>query len=520
MPILDVCAEPDDTTLVQAPPARLGMAALDALPAWIGRPGFDPRALRPGILHLGCGAFHRAHQALITQQAIHAECGRWPPRLPAWGIVAASLRRPGTLQALRRQDGLYSVIGRGGDLTTVDVVGTVRATVFVPDDAANLMACFCNPSIHIVTLTITSGGYCMDAKTGCLDGHHPDVLHDLRTGTHRTAISLLVRGLHMRRAMGLRPPVVLSCDNVPRNGKVLRQACIDYAALRSDGLAQWVARQVQFPCTMVDRIVPTAPPGDDAEALRHLGVADGAAVRAEPFLQWVIEHFDGPRPLWEAAGAEFVPDVGPWEASKLRLLNGGHLLVAYLGLLAGYDTVQAAMDDPVLANLVLRFMIDEQMPTLPPSDHDIRAYSAQLLARWRNPAIGHRLDRVGRDGAGKLPGRLLAPLMDNLRDGRPVPCTLLAIAAWMRCAIGLAPRQSGNAQAPEPCLAPALRAVARSGGHDPAVIVNAFLDLSGVFDDTLRRDAEVRAALTRAMTALHRGGIRRAMAACLSGGSQ
>jgi fructuronate reductase len=503
------------------PPAgRLNLERLDMLPRWVGRPAFDVRALRPGILHLGCGAFHRAHQALMTQRAIQAECGRWPPRPPAWGIVAASLHRPGTLQALRRQDGLYSVVAKGADLTTIDVVGTVRDMVFVPDDTATLLGYFGDPAIHIVTLTITPAGYCMNAKTGCLDVHHPDIDHDLRHGTHRTAISLLVRGLEMRRAMGLKPPVVLSCDNVPHNGGVLRQACIDYASLHSDGLAQWLARHVQFPCTMVDRIVPSAPPGDDPDVTRHLGLADGASVCAEPFLQWVIERFDGPRPLWEAAGAEFVRDVGPWEASKLRLLNGGHLLVAYLGLLAGYDTVQTAMADPLLANLVLRFMIEEQMPTLPPSDHDIRAYAAQLLARWRNPAIAHRLDRVGRDGAGKLPGRLIASLLDNLRDGRPAPCTLLAIAAWMRCAAGLLPPQRSNTLAPEPSLTPALQAVAVPGGDEPASIVSAFLDLSDVFDDRLRRNAEVRAALVRAMTVIQRSGIRGAMASCLSGGSQ
>jgi fructuronate reductase len=541
MPILDLLAdsaESGDTAVMPPQPGhptrhaysaqpahsgrfgRLGVDTLAALPAWVGRPAFDVRTLRPGILHLGCGAFHRAHQALMTQRAIQAECGRWPPRPAAWGIVASSLRRPGTLQALRRQDGLYSVMACGADLTTIDVVGTVCDTVFAPDDTATLLRYFGDRAIHIVTLTITSSGYCMDPNTGRLDGDHPDIHHDLRTGAHRTAISLLVRGLNVRRAMGLRPPVVLSCDNVQHNGRVLRQACIDYAALQSDGLAEWVARHVQFPCSMVDRIVPSAPPGDDPEVIRHLGMADGASVRAEPFLQWVIERFDGPRPLWEAAGAEFVADVGPWEASKLRLLNGGHLLVAYLGLLAGYDTVQTAMEDPLLADLALRFMIDEQMPTLPPSDHDIRAYAGQLVARWRNPAIGHRLDRVGRDGTGKMSGRLLASLRDNLRDGRPAPCTLLAIAAWMRCATGLLPPGSGNLLAPEPCLAPVLRAVAVSGGHEPAAIVNAFLDRSGVFDDTLRRDANLRAALIRAMTGLHRGGIHRAMATCLSGGWQ
>ncbi|ARP85330.1 mannitol dehydrogenase family protein [Bordetella genomosp. 9] len=520
MPTADVLPDADDRALAPSAPTRLCLDTLSALPSAIARPNFDVRRLRPGILHLGCGAFHRAHQALMTQHAIHAECPRpgMPP--PAWGIVAASLRRRGTLQSLRRQDGLYSVIARGADATAVDVVGTVRATLYGPEDMAALLAWLGDPALRIVTLTITPAGYCTSAKTGRLDEQHPDIAQDLRDGSHRTAISLLVRGLALRRAMGLAPPVVLSCDNVPRNGGLLRQACIDYAALRSDAMAQWLARQVQFPCTMVDRIVPAATAGDDPDAVRRLGMADGASVCAEPFLQWVIERFDGPRPMWEAAGAEFVQDVSPWEASKLRLLNGGHLLVAYLGLLAGYDTVQRAMADPLLARLALRFMLEEQMPTLPPSNHDIRAYAGQLIARWRNPAIAHRLDRVGRDSAAKLPGRLVASLRDNLRDGRAAPCTLLAIAAWMRCAAGLVPARSGSALAPEPGLAVAARTAAASGAAQPKTIVDAFLDLSGVFDDTLRMNTALRAALVDAMTRLQHGGVRGAMARCLAEGSQ
>lgn len=516
MRTLDVVPDCRDIPAAAPLPRRLALPTMDALPSWIGRPAFDVRQLRPGILHLGCGAFHRAHQALMTQHAIEAESRPGPL---GWGIVAASLHRPDTVQALRRQDGLYSVVARGADMTTIDIVGTIRDTLFVPDDRARLLACFGNAAIRIVTLTITPAGYCTDAA-GRLDPGHPDICRDLRDGGCRTAIALLVRGLALRRAMGLSPPAVLSCDNVPHNGALLRQACIDYAALADDGLAQWLAGHVQFPCTMVDRIVPSPRLGDDADVTRLLGMADCASVCAEPFLQWVIERFDGPRPLWESAGAEFVADVGPWEASKLRLLNGGHLVVAYLGLLAGYDTVQRAAADPVLADLALRFMIEEQMPTLPPSDHDIRAYAAQLLARWRNPALAHRLDRVGRDGAGKLPGRLIASLLDNLRDGRPAPCTMLAIAAWMRCAAGLLPPQPGSGLPPEDSLATTLRAVGQAHAASPATIVDAFLDRSGVFQESVRRNAEVRAGLVDAMTALHHLGVHKAMGSCLAGEMQ
>ncbi|MDB5929517.1 MAG: hypothetical protein JWR60_1224 [Polaromonas sp.] len=503
-----------------APPLRLSRAQLDAVPRGVHRPRFDPAALRPGILHLGCGSFHRAHQAFLTQQAIEAEhsaaaSGQRHARPPAWGIVAASLMTPGTVQALAPQDGLYTVLERGPGEVRASIVGSLSRLVFVPDEPLALGQTFADPALRIVTLTITASGYFQDPLTGRLDAQHASVQQDLRLAQPATAIGVLVEGLRQRRARGFPAPVVLSCDNLPSNGQRLRQACIDFAALRDDRLAAWIAGQVQFPSTMVDRIVPVTTAQDREQAARTLGLVDAAPVSAELFSQWVIEHFEGERPRWDAVGAQYVPDVGPWESSKLRLLNGGHLAIACLGLLAGCATVADAMALPGFSAYALRFMLDEQKPTLPPSDHDIHAYARQLLARWRSRGIAHQLERVARDASTKLDSRLLASLRDNRQAGRPAPCTVLAIAAWMRCAACL--NDAGEPIELTDPLHETLRRAAAGTQANPARMVDAFLGIKAVFGEDLPGNDSLRRSLTRAVSLLQQRGARGAVMACVAG---
>ena len=497
------------------PPVRLGRAALAALPRDVKVPLYDVDALRTGILHLGCGAFHRAHQALLTQRAIEAEMSGDRTATPApWGIVAASLRSPTVARALQRQDGLYTVLERGPERTRAEVVGTIRRTIFAPQAAPVLDQAFTSHEVRIVTLTVTSAGYCVDPSSGRLEAGCSEIQHDLRADVPRSAIGLLAKGLGQRRVSGGPPPVVLSCDNMLANGRVLQQACVDYASLHDDGLAAWIDSEVQFPATMVDRIVPTSTDADRQFALRTLGLKDDAPVSAEPFSQWVIERFDGPRPRWDAAGAEYVGDVAPWEASKLRLLNGGHLAVAYLGLLARVSTVHEALGEDGFHDFALRFMIAEQKPTLPASDHDIDAYAHQLLDRWCNHGIVHQLQRVGRDGSGKLPTRLLASLKDNLVAGRPAPCTLLAVAAWMLCATE--DDENGDVMI-EDEHGDLLRSMRVAAGDNAERWVDAALLSTPVFGPQLAGDAGVRAALARSINALQGLGPIGAMKACLDG---
>jgi fructuronate reductase len=343
-------------------PLRLSVERLDCIADGVQRPAFNPASLRPGILHLGCGSFHRAHQAFLTQRAIEAEHraghGGDGSTADGWGIVAASLVTPHAVRALAEQDGLYTVLERGPDETHASVIGVICGTIYGPDDPTLLQQVFADPAIRIVTATITGAGFCADVATGRLDARLPVVQDDLRRRRPRTAIGILVDGLQQRRARGAAPPVVISCDNLPANGRVLRQVCIDFAALQDDRLADWIARHVQFPGTMVDRIVTAATSRDLERAASALGLVDAMPVCAEPFYQWVIEQFEGPRPRWDAAGAEYVADVTAWEASKLRLLNGGHLAMACLGRLAGCATVADAMEVPGFNAFALRFMLE------------------------------------------------------------------------------------------------------------------------------------------------------------------
>lgn len=494
LPVFESLVHSDTPDLPLTPPPRLCRQTLAALPRDVAAPGFDVAALRPGILHFGCGAFHRAHQAVFTQRALQAGDRARPE---PWGIAAASLRQPGTRDALRLQDGLYTVLERGPTGLQAEVVGTVREVLYAPQDAAALMAYFRDPSIRIVTLTVTSAAYCTDAVTGRLCDGHPEIVQDLGCGLPRSVLGILVAGLAEVRRTGRRPPVVMSCDNLAGNGRVLRQAAMDYAALTDDRLAAWIGSTVQFPCSMVDRIVPVATEEDRADAAVALGLQDTAAVSAEPFRQWVIEEFDGSRPRWEAAGVEFVPDVGPWEASKLRLLNGTHLAIACLGALSGFRTVAEFMADPVCAGYALRFMLREQLPTMPPSNHDITAYAHQLLWRWRNPGIAHQLSRIGRNGSEKLQTRLLASLCDNFHAGRQAPCTILAVAAWLCCVTGRAPMEDP--------LDARLRCIGATAAGNASQLTALALEIDDIFGVELPRCDAFRTRLTRAVGALLNG---------------
>jgi fructuronate reductase len=487
---------------------RLSRETLRQMPPAVRRPRFDPALLRPGILHLGCGSFHRAHQAMLTQEAIEAESNSRTP--PAWGIVGASLQTPTIVEALDRQDGLYTVLERGPNGTSATVVASLCRRIFGPRQRELLRRTIADPTIRIVTLTVTPTGYFRDPITGRLDGSDPLIVADLQMGHRRTAIGVLVQAFSDRRAAGVPAPVILSCDNLASNGRVLRQMCLDFAALHDDGLASWIAQSVQFASTMVDRIVPTPTQDDRTCAEAITGLSDGAALSAEPFRQWVIEAFDGPRPRWEAAGAQFVSNVRPWEESKLRLLNGGHLALTFFGLLAGCTTVAETMALPGCASVIRRLMCEEQKPTLPPSDHDIDAYADQLIERWKNPAIAHCLLRVGRDASGKLPTRLLAPLQENRLAGRPTPLSVLALAAWMRCAVGV--DDSCRPLALSDPMGERLRVLSIEAGPGVGSLVDHLLAVEEIFGPEVRADQNLRQELCVAVKTLCERGARAVLA--------
>jgi fructuronate reductase len=485
--------------------ARLSTATLAGLPRSVARPRYDRAAVAPGIVHLGLGAFHRAHQALATE-AVLEDGAR------DWGIVAASLRSPATRDALAPQDGLYSVATREDDRQALRVVGALCDLHVAPEDPAALLRAMSDPRIRIVSLTVTEKGYCHDPASGTLDEAHPDIRHDLAAPhAPRSAPGFLVEALRRRREAGIAPLTVLCCDNLQANGATVRRVAARLGALRGNGLGEWIAQEVAFPNTMVDRIVPATTAEDRATIAAALGCEDAWPVVGEGFSQWVIEdHFPTGRPPWELGGATFTADVAPFELMKLRMLNGAHSALAYLGYLAGHETVADAANDAVFA-AYLQGLWAEIMPTVPaPHGVDLPEHAARLLARFRNRALRHRTWQIAMDGSQKLPPRLLATLRARLAAERPIPHLALAIAGWIRYARGI-----GEDGAPidvrDPLAGP-LRSALETAGEEPSRLVSAALGFEAIFGRDLPGSPALRAALEDALARLRGLGARGAAA--------
>lgn len=482
----------------------LALATLARLPADVATPGYDPRAIGVGIVHLGLGAFHRAHQAVYTDAVL--------ARDPRWGICGVSLKTPRATEGLAAQDGLYTVLWKGEGATRAQAIGALREVRFAGADRAATVARMADRDIHVVSLTVTEKGYCHDPATGTLDFAHPDIVADLaHPQAPVSAVGTLVAAIAARRASHGAPLTIVCCDNLPRNGHTLRGLVQAFAAARDAALPAWIDDHVAFPDTMVDRIVPATTPDDVAEAARLLGVDDAAPVAAEPFGQWVIEdRFAGPRPPWDMAGAQWARDVGVYETMKLRLLNGSHSAIAYLGFLLGHTTVWQAADDPLVARYVERMMADEIVPTLEaPPGVDLHAYCRALVARFRNRALPHRTQQIAMDGSQKLPQRLLGTIRDRRAAGASYARLALAVAAWIRYASGR--DEAGAPIAVADPMAATFARLASAHAADPAGLANAFVDLAPVFGD-LVRDAAFRRAVVDDVAALDRDGTRATLA--------
>lgn len=477
----------------------LSNAALDALPASVTRPDYDRGSMRTGIVHLGIGAFHRAHQAVYTDAVLAGgDLG--------WGIVGASLRSADTRDALAPQDGLYTVAARDGGGEQLRVIGSSTSLLVAPEDPDALLAALSNPDVKIVSLTVTEKGYCHLPASGELDEAHADIRHDLASPRKpRSAVGFIVEAIARRRAAGVQPFTLLSCDNLPANGRTLKRVVSRFATLRNADLGRFVAGEIACPSTMVDRIVPATTDADRIAVAAVLGVSDAWPIMTEPFSQWVIEDdFPAGRPEWEMAGATFVAGVDAYELMKLRLLNGSHSTLAYLGYLAGHETVSDAIAAPGFATLVRSMMDDEVTPTLPRLPGiDLDGYKADLLARFRNPALRHRTWQIAMDGSQKLPQRLLGTIRDRIAAGAPFARLALGVAAWIRYAGG-ADEKGGRIDVRDP-LAEAMRERAQ-GCTSPAELTAAFLKLEQVFGTDLPANPGFVAAVEAALTGLLRDG--------------
>ena len=475
-----------------------------SLPPHVQLPQYDRQQLRSRIVHFGFGAFHRAHQALLTNRVLNAKGGDW-------GICEISLFSGDVLMSqLREQDHLFTVLEKGADGNQPIVIGAVHECLNAKlDSLAAIIEKFCEPQVAIVSLTITEKGYCIDPATGKLDTQNARILHDLENPTEpHSAPGILVEALHRRRERGLTPFTVLSCDNIPDNGHVVKNAVLGMAEKRSPELAKWIETHVSFPGTMVDRIVPAATEVSLAEITQELGVEDPCAISCETFIQWVIEdNFVAGRPEWEIAGVQMVQDVLPWEQMKLRMLNGSHSFLAYLGYLAGFAHVSDCMQDDAFREAARRLMLDEQAPTLRITDVDLTAYADSLIDRFANPALQHRTWQIAMDGSQKLPQRMLEGVRVHLQRESAWPLLALGIAGWMRYVSGV--DDAGNAIDVRDPLSEKIRAIVETSSEKGRV--KALLALSEIFGSDLPQHAQFVDAITDAYQRIVERGARQAV---------
>jgi mannitol 2-dehydrogenase len=442
-------------------------------------PTYDRSALRPSVVHIGPGNFHRAHQAVYFDDLARSGVSR------QWGVTNVSLRSPRAKDLLSVQDGLYTVVQRG-DHQTARVVGSIGGYHYAPQESNAVRTALADPQTRIVSLTITGNGYYLDPRTGEFDADHPDVRSDLAAPKSArcfaTAWAYLTEALDIRRRAGIAPFTVLCCDNIPDNTPTARTALVSFATLRDPNLARWIERHVAFPSTMVDRITPQTSDEDYEFVERAFGVADKFPVVTEPHCQWIIEDsFCHGRPPLEEVGAEFVADVSDYKLVKTRLLNATHLALGCLGTLAGYQHTSEAMSDPVIFGYAEQLMRDEIQPLLPAAHPmNTRAYRNTLLTRLCNPRIPDQLSRLARRGSEKMPSFVLPSLQEAIRQGRPHTLLMLAVAGWARYLRGH--DLDGRTIGVEDPQAGLLTALASRGRNNPYPLLEheIFTELRGV----------------------------------------
>jgi fructuronate reductase len=464
-----------------------------------------PAGPRPatGIVHLGLGAFFRAHGAIWIAEAMQARGGDW-------GILGVSLQSAATRDALAPQGWAYTAVEQGPAGETAAVVTVLNGVLVAPEDPEAVLAAMADPAVKIVTLTVTEKGYCHDPASRALNFEHPDIRHDREQALPRSAPGFLVRALERRRRAGVAPFTVMTSDNLPENGRVVRGVVRALAGAIDPGLADWIETRAAFPSTMVDRIVPATKPEDIARLAARTGVHDAAPVMHEPFRQWVVEDrfVAGARPDFSAVGVQMVRDVTPFEHMKLRMLNGTHSALAYLGYLAGHETIAETVADLPFARYVARLWSREIIPAVrPPPGESLTAYAEALIGRYRNPSVRHRCWQIAMDGSQKLPQRILGTLDENRAAGRAAPGLVLAVAGWMRYVGGT--DEAGRPIEVKDPLAARLRALS-DGAPTTAAKVAALLGVREVFG--AEASAALAPDLTRAYEALLRDGARAAVA--------
>lgn len=465
---------------------RLSSATLDLASASVSRPQYLRHETGIGHVHLGVGAFMRAHVAVYSDVVMNAEGGHW-------GIAGVSLRQATVKKQLQAQDGLYNVATGDGECISYRTIGSILSIDVAPENPDRIVELISNPNVHIISLTVTEKGYSIEPASGALDTSVPEIANDLVSlKAPQSTLGFLAAGLKRRSKTGAGPVTVISCDNLPDNGSRLRKALYEFIDIAVPDLWPWVESNCRFPGTMVDRIVPATAARDIDDAASVIGLNDAGLVKAEPFTQWVIENdFAGPRPAWETAGALFVDSVEPYELAKIRLLNGPHSALGYLGYLGGHEYVHDVMRSQEYVSYVRHMMEQEISPSAPEPEGMRHAdYIDDVLARFRNEALNHRTWQIAMDGSQKLPQRLLNTIRQQLKKGGPIAALSLAVAAWIRYTQG-SDEDGGAIDVRDP-LAEAFADIAVQSQGDPDEVVSRYFAMDSIFDAELSSKARFR----------------------------
>ncbi|MES2460909.1 MAG: mannitol dehydrogenase family protein [Armatimonadota bacterium] len=446
---------------------KLSSATLGLLDSRIAVPRYDRAQVTKGIVHIGVGGFHRAHQTVYTEDLFHQG------RDLSFGFCGVGLlpQDMGMRDALRSQDHLYTLVERSREGDSARVVGSMVDYRFAPDDREGVLEKMAAPETKIVSMTITEGGYYV-AANGAFDAAHPDIVQDLQNPhTPRCSFGFLVEALDRRRKRGQAPFTILSCDNIQGNGDMAKRMLLAFAELREPTLANWMTENGGFPNSMVDRITPATTDEHRQMVADRFGIEDTWPVMTEVFRQWVIEDtFVQGRPAWEAVGAQMTTDVLPYEKMKLRLLNASHQALCYIGMLFGYEYAHQTMEDDDIRALVTQMMDDEVTPLLPAVPGiDLSEYKATLIQRFANPAIRDQLSRIGIYGSSGMPKFVLPSVEEQLRRGGPIRLLSFTVACWFRYLNGR--DESGREITMKDPMAPRLREVAQAAGGDPAPLL-------------------------------------------------
>lgn len=489
----------NETQDVKNTSPRLALASLQGMPENVSRPQYKREALSPGILHFGPGNFHRAHQAVYLDSLMNAG------KDLDWGIIGASVM-PGDAQlrsAMLEQDCLFTVVTQSSTVSEAHIAGPMIDYLPVGDTRA-ILDTLANPAIRIVSMTVTEGGYFVDAATGTFDPSHPAIVADVDGFDNpQTVFGLIVKGLANRRDHGEQAFTVMSCDNLPHNGVAARNAVVGFARLVDPALAEWIETHSSFPNGMVDRITPATGDRERERVKSLFGVDDQVPVFCEDYLQWVLEDkFVAGRPAFEQAGVEIVPDVSPYEMMKIRILNGGHAILAYPAGLLGIVYAHEAMQDDSVRAFLEAVQVREILPVVPPVPGvDIAQYQRSVVSRFSNPAIADTIRRLCFDGSNRQPKFTIATMADRLNSGGSIDGLALAAAFWCHYCEGS--DQNGQTIEPNDPSWETLQATAQASKENPL----AWLAMRDVYGE-LGEHPVLQKAFSEALHGVRTEGVR------------